>query len=153
MAGGRPTKLTAQVQESILVAIRGGNYLETAAAFAGIDADTLRRWVKRGARESKGRYREFYGSLKKALADGEAVHVARIGAASGEHWQASAWMLERKHPEKWGRKDKVQVTLTDGPAAQALVEILRRYIAAEKWDEFCDELESGDGLAGVREAV
>ena len=33
---GRPTKLTPDVQEKIVQAIRAGNYIETAAAYAGV---------------------------------------------------------------------------------------------------------------------
>lgn len=36
MAAGRPTKLTPEVQEKMLVAIRGGNYREVASQWAGI---------------------------------------------------------------------------------------------------------------------
>lgn len=48
--GGRPTKLTAAVQEIICGALRRGCYYETASALAGISVRTLRNWLRAGAR-------------------------------------------------------------------------------------------------------
>lgn len=107
---GRPIKLTPEVQEKILNAIRLGNYIETAAAHAGISKDTLYRWLKLGARYNKPPYREFSDAVQKALADAEARDVAIIYEAAKEQWQASAWRLERKFPARWGRRDRMPVS-------------------------------------------
>ncbi len=38
--------------------------------------------------------------------------MALIGKAAGEgNWQAAAWRLERRFPERWGRKDRVDATV------------------------------------------
>jgi transposase len=42
--------LTPEVAEAIVEAMRGGNYLETAAALAGISIATLRNWLRDGRR-------------------------------------------------------------------------------------------------------
>ena len=55
--GGRPTKLTPEVQERLTSAIRAGNFYEAACGYAGIDYRTFRRWMERGERESRGPYR------------------------------------------------------------------------------------------------
>lgn len=109
---GRPTKLTAEVQERIVHAVRAGNYMETAAAHAGVHKDTLYEWLKRGRAETQGAYRAFSDALEKALADAEMRDVATISAAGVENWQAAAWRLERKYPDRWGRKDRVAATVT-----------------------------------------
>jgi hypothetical protein len=56
--GGRPTKLTPSLQHRICDRLRKGNYIETAAADAGIHKDTLYAWLKRGARERELRAAE-----------------------------------------------------------------------------------------------
>ena len=114
----RPTKLNADTHKRIVSAIRAGNYIETAAAYAGIHKSTLYDWLKRGEREKQRvaknpRYRikkdeqqfvAFSDAVEKALAEAEVRDVAIIGKAAEEYWQAAAWRLERKFPHKWGRK-------------------------------------------------
>ncbi len=103
MPAGRPTKLNAEVAEKICRLIRAGNFAETAACAAGIDRDTLRRWLKRGATEKRGPYRDLALSLDEAASVAEGRAVALIAKAGETQWQAAAWFLERKHPERWGR--------------------------------------------------
>ena len=109
MAGGRPTKLTSELEARIVALIRVGNYIETAAATCGINKTTLYDWLKRGARANSGPYHEFSNAVEKALAEAEARDVARIDQAINENWQVAAWRLERKFPERWGRKDRQQI--------------------------------------------
>lgn len=44
----RPTALTSEVFDSIITALRAGNYLTVAAAHAGVGSDTVNAWVRRG---------------------------------------------------------------------------------------------------------
>ena len=116
----RPTKLTPKLQDEIIKVIRSGNYIETACAYVGINKSTFYDWLKRGAREKdrvaknpKAKVRkdeqpfvDFSNEVEKALAHAEIRDVAIIGKAAEENWQAAAWRLERKFPDRWGRKDK-----------------------------------------------
>lgn len=117
MAGGRPIKLTPDLQKQITDVIRAGNYIETAAAFAGLHKSTLYDWMKRGAKERQRvagtnkrmlkkelPFVEFSDAIEKALAESEVRDVMRVGEASKTDWKAAAWRLERKFPQKWGRK-------------------------------------------------
>lgn len=120
----RPTKLNFDTHNKIITAIRAGNYIETAAAYAGVNKSTLYEWLKRGEREKQrvaenSRYRiresekpyvEFSNAVEKALAEAEIRDVAIIAKAAKEQWQAAAWRLERKFPDRWGRKDKVDLS-------------------------------------------
>lgn len=122
---GRPTKINPTIQEQIVKAIRAGNYIETASAYAGINKSTLYDWLKRGEREKQRvaknpKYKirkdeapfvDFSNAVQKALADAEIRDVATIVKASTEHWQAAAWRLERKYPDRWGRK-KVDIDVS-----------------------------------------
>lgn len=117
---GRPTKLTQELQDKLVTVIKAGNYIETACAYVGIDKSTFYDWLKRGAREKQRLaqnprarirkkeepYVEFSNAVEKALAEAEVRDVAIIGKAATENWQAAAWRLERKFPERWGRKDR-----------------------------------------------
>lgn len=52
---------------------------------------------------------DFEQLIEYCAADCEHEHLNNIGAA-GElgQWQASAWILERKFPDKYGKKDTVR---------------------------------------------
>lgn len=155
MADGRPTKLTPEVQHRIVQAIQAGNYMETAAAYAGINKSTLYLWLKRGAREkerleknSRARMRkseapfvEFSNAIQKALAEAEMRDVMLIGKAAAEQWQAAAWRLERKFPQRWGRRVAIEDAKERDSARNALAELMQRL----------REEADGDGNAGSAE--
>lgn len=117
MAGGRPTKLTPELQEELVHVIRAGNYVETACAFVGITKETFYAWLRRAAKErerltknprarlrkSEVIYVEFSDAIKKAQGHSEIRDVMLIGKAAENQWQAAAWRLERKFPDRWGR--------------------------------------------------
>jgi len=105
--GGRPEKLNPTIQGIIISRLRAGNYLEIAAASAGIAKSTLHAWLRQGARSESGPYREFSDAVKRAQAEAEVDAVDLISKAANRNWQAAAWRLERKFPARWGRKDKV----------------------------------------------
>jgi len=100
----RPSKLTPELQAKIVNAIKAGNYMETAAAYAGISKDTLYVWLRDGARAKSGKKRAFSDSIKGALAESEIDDVARIRAAGEKSWQCIAWHLERRFNSRWGRR-------------------------------------------------
>lgn len=108
---GRPSKLTDDVQQVIVDAITRGNIYSASAERAGIDYATFKRWMEKGEREEPEftRYRAFRAAILVANAECQDVQLTRINhAASHGTWQAAAWILERRFPEEWGRKDKVQ---------------------------------------------
>ncbi len=87
---GRPVgtgiKLTPTVQEKITTAIRHGNYLETAAALAGIQKETFYDWLRKGARSTTDDiYKDFSDAVFVALAESEVQAVAVIDAAGMPH--------------------------------------------------------------------
>ncbi len=114
----RPSKLTTEVQERIVSALRAGNYQDTAASYAGISAKTFYEWMNRGKSDDPAEeiYSEFREAVLKAKADAEIRDVALIDRAANDgSWQAAAWKLERKYPQRWGR---VQRTEISGPEGQ-----------------------------------
>jgi transposase len=109
---GRKTKLTPETQERICRALRVGMYRKTAIAACGIGEKTFYTWLARGDAEKSGPYRDFIEAVQLAEAEGEVALVGIIRAASKLHWQAAAWILERKHHDRWGRKDALAMTGT-----------------------------------------
>lgn len=126
---GRPTKLTAEVQAEICESIRAGNYIEPSAIRAGVTKETLYNWLRRASAElekarsdkwyriptKERKYIGFFHAVKKAEAEAEAHDVAIIRAAADSgNWCASAWRLERKNYDRWGRKQAIEHSGPDG---------------------------------------
>lgn len=106
---GRPIKFTVAIQEAIITALRSGAYIETAAAYAGISKSTFYEWLRIGARGENKKLAQFSGAVKRALAESELRDLAVVNRAAATSWQAAAWKLERKFPDRWGRRDRVEI--------------------------------------------
>lgn len=107
--GGSPAKYTEEILNQIVEAIRHGNYYETAAAYAGIDSDTLRRWMKWGRQGRDQMLIDFLEKVKQAKAEAEVRDLRYIGLAAEKNWFAAAWRLERRYPNRWGRQ-RLEIT-------------------------------------------
>jgi Transposase len=135
----RPTKLTPEVAERIITAIRAGNYAERAARAAGISPATYYRWMKRGERESKGIHHDFCEAVRSAEAEAEVYAVAIIRKAMPDDWRSAAHYLERRYPARWRRHETREHTgegrittehLADPKLREELREIARRLTGA-----------------------
>ena len=113
---GRPTDLTPEAVAEVAYLLPRTLYLRTVADFLGVHRSSVYRWLERGRREEKrlrrptakpkpseAIYKQFCDAYKKGLAEGEIRAVAAIRQAAAESWQAAAWLLERRFPERWGR--------------------------------------------------
>jgi transposase len=134
---GRPTLATEEVCSRVIALIQAGNYIETAASSVGISKSTLFLWLKRGARERRRmertgtkankrelRFVEFSDAIERAQAESETTDVLLIGKAAMSVWQAAAWRLERKHPDRWGRHERHEVTGKDGGPIETQAKIV-----------------------------
>lgn len=127
-ATGRPTKCTPETQTVILNALERGNYAVTAARLAGIDEATYYNWVK-AAGEGREPYAAFLKSVKEAesKAEDDALKRVQLGATGtewnpGPHWTSAMTFLERRWPDRWGKRD---------PHRQELAELERKLKQAE----------------------
>jgi transposase len=100
---GPATTCTAEVRDLIVHAVQKGALFETAAAYAGIEKETFRAWLKKG-RAGKSPYDELVAGLDMAVCSFEVNALRLINAHACGDWHAAAWLLERKFPERWGRK-------------------------------------------------
>ena len=107
----RPLKLTPEIIGRIADAVRAGNTREAAAASVGIGETTLYRWLQRARRGAGGPFREFWEALDKADAEAEMAMVAVVTTAAKTNYKAAAWWLERRRPDTWGRKERVDLEL------------------------------------------
>ena len=128
----RPTKLTPQLQDTLCGLIAEGHTQAAACAACGIHEDTFRSWKVRGATAKRGAFFGFLEAVKRASAQWEQSHLDNIKAAatqpsiSTKHvvriapdgsettettttetapvWTASAWLLERRVPDRYSRR-------------------------------------------------
>jgi hypothetical protein len=122
--GGAPTKRTPAVAKALCESIEAGLTYRLACACAGIGQTTFHDW--------RAADPEFSKALKEAEGRGAQRCIAKILAAADESWQAAAWILERRHPQDFGRqivKHEGSLTVTS-----PLQEILARNAqAANEW--------------------
>jgi transposase len=124
----RPSKCTEAVAKKILAAIRAGNFREVAAEFAGIDPGTLMRWMKR-----KGEpYRSFRVALLEAERASEVLLVKRQMRFAEKDVKANQFLLERKFPERWGRRDRLDMTVKRADLTCLSDDELRAYLAIQE---------------------
>lgn len=123
---GRKTKYTPETVEKLVTAVKLGATYDLACGYAGIDEATFYRWMKDK--------REFCDTIKAAEGAGAVIWLGKIEkAASDGNWQAAAWKLERRHPEKYGRTvQNVDVT-TKGQALKAFIGF-----TPDEWQEQAD---------------
>ncbi len=120
---GRRTKLTPEVREKIVSAIRAGNYANVAAEYAGIGERTFYRWLQLGQEANRGIHRQFWQAVKKAEREAEVRAVAILQRHMEDNWQAAMTFLERKHPDRWGRKDRLRVDINPKEALEELLSL------------------------------
>ena len=102
---GRPSKLTDEVREKLLSAIRVGNFATIAARYAGISEATFYRWMERGKQARSGQYREFREAVLEAEVEGEVSLVTEIKRAATSNPSAARFILQQRHPSRWRRKE------------------------------------------------
>jgi transposase len=121
-AGGRPPKLSKEVESTIVNWVAAGNYFDTACSLAGVSKSSGYAWVKAGRAQKRGRYREFLDALNRARAEAETRLLAHIDNQAAGEWRAAAWRLEHMFPNRYRDKKRMEVTgkggtPLDGPRA------------------------------------
>lgn len=104
---GRPKgsglKITDEKKKEILAVLTMGGSRNIAADYVSVGRTTLLSLIDRDA--------QFSEQVKKAEAMGQIKHLQTIDKA--KVWQASAWMLERKWPQEFGRNQQQQESNTE----------------------------------------
>lgn len=123
-------KLNEELIDTITDHISKGNYIYVACEAAGIAHQTYDRWLRQGEEElnkadniedvAGNLYVQLVHRVKKAEAEAEARTVSLVYNAAPKNWLAGITWLERKYPERWGRRDAVDINFEKG------VELLER---------------------------
>lgn len=116
----RPTKLTTAKHRQFVKLLEAGNYRETVCRACDVGTSTFYRWLERGASESSGIYHDFRVAVGRAEAEAEveAVAVLRTAIVEGD-WRATLAYLERRHGERWGRRQTNEIVGPGGGPLQA----------------------------------
>lgn len=107
-------KFTPSVRNKILSALAGNHFMQTATALAGIESKRVYVWLRRGARDARAgidsEYATFAADVERAMATGEGKMLKKIvdSAERGDTGDAK-WILERRHSDRWAKRDKVEV--------------------------------------------
>jgi len=134
MPSGRRSKLTPLIQAEIIKRISVGNYADVAAVAAGVKRSTLYGWLARGRKQKRGLYREFVAARARGEAEAEvqAIAIVRQAMKGGQvverltrtkrdgsveiteklsraEWAAAKWYAERRHADRWGRKETEEI--------------------------------------------
>lgn len=103
---GRPNNLAEPDKiQTFLASIRDGNYRETACKASGLSKGSLYRLLEQADHGDEAA-QAFRHALEKAEGDAESETVRNVRQASKlpQFWAAGMTYLERKHPERWGKR-------------------------------------------------
>mgnify|MGYP000872490159 FL=1 len=99
-------KLTPELIEKLIPSIEAGNYIETVCQAHGISRNTYYLWLKKGeSAKAKTIYRYFYDMVKDAEARAEQKLIEEWRDKLKESPTNYKDFLERRYPERWGKKE------------------------------------------------
>lgn len=96
---GRKGLYTPKMVNAICSHLAAGLTVKDTLNSIGLNHDSYYQWLKK--------YPEFAEKVEKASLSLKKYHIENITRASTKSWQASAWWLERKHPEEFSLKYEV----------------------------------------------
>ncbi len=115
-----PLKLNQGMIDAICYVISRGNYTSVACKLCKIEESTFYDWINIAKKQmeqdtEEGLYITLYKSVKRAEAEAETllVNTVREAAVDGKNWLAGMTFLERRHPDRWGRRDRQTIDITE----------------------------------------
>lgn len=109
---GRASLLTPELQQRMVKVMREGHYAETVCDLVGLHYVTFNEWMRRGEEEQRQGYENGpYALFALAIKNASAVAFTESMRNVRSHkfnWQASAWFLERRAPEKYGQRQRFE---------------------------------------------
>ena len=99
----RPTKLTPERADDLVLLLAARVPVEVAARSVNVSRRTLERWLRQP--DLRARVEQARAAGPQATdALSEARAVVLILRAAQTDWRASAWWLERRWPERWAER-------------------------------------------------
>jgi hypothetical protein len=105
---GRPTKLTPELADDLVLLLAAEASSARAARAVGVSERSVTRWLRNGLQKNVERARAATPATTDALS--EARLVVLISRAALTDWKAAAWLLERRHPERWAERPLVSLS-------------------------------------------
>lgn len=102
---------SARTKATVIDLLSQGLPVTLATAAAGVGRSTFYKWLEDP---------KFAEQVEAAQARSAVPLLARITSASETQWQAAAWILERRWPGEFGRRDRLQTEQT-GPPLEVIV--------------------------------
>ena len=110
-------KLSKAVTDKIAQAIKEGDTIGDACYIAGIGRTAYYNWIRRAEEllddmpnegedeppDDPNLYLYFYFEVGKAHRTFKRELIKEIKESAKTHWQAAAWMLERRYPQDYAR--------------------------------------------------
>ena len=105
---GRKTKLEDDIQQRLIKAIQRGLSIADACEYSGISERTYYYWIKKDPLtienpEEQKKFLQFLQNIKKAQSECQMYCLDFI--MKDKSWQSKAWLLERRFPDRWAKKD------------------------------------------------
>jgi hypothetical protein len=132
-------KLTPDLQDRLIQALKAGNYIDPSCAYAGITRETFYQWLKAG-QNGNARFSDFSDAVTRAMAAAEIGSVAKIKLAGEGDWRAAAWLLERRHPDRWANTQRIELMVKK--QLEDALDLLQAKLPKESYEELIDALAS-----------
>jgi len=100
-----PVIVDPVVREAIVEKIRQGNYIRTAAAYAGISYNALMGALAKGRDGKDLLYYNFWNEVQQAEAEAEVNRLEQVSEHAKEDWRAGMEILARRWPERWAKRE------------------------------------------------
>jgi len=107
MPGRKPLLTEEHIKKAQELAAQGLSDRAISTAL-GISSDTFYHWLRKGEAGQKP-YADFAAAVKKGFQAFETTCVAGILEAAKKNWTAYAWLLERRFPETWGKRERIEL--------------------------------------------
>lgn len=139
-----PHKLTRAVCDKICEGVLKGNYVATVCQSVGIHRGTYYEWKKKGEQGIEP-YKQFYDRVTEAEAQAEMniLNVIYTNAVDQGNWVSSAWILERKYPDRFGKREQMALA-TDNNFELKISSAKSPYELGEKERKLLEEDEKDD---------
>ena len=107
---GRKSKLTEELTDVVCENIELGLSYNLTCQAAGISFQIFNDWMKAGAAGKEKRFCDFYDKVRASEATCAKKCLERIRAAAERGSLAGdLWLLERRYPADYGRKDHLNM--------------------------------------------
>lgn len=105
--------MTPENIKAIIAAVSQGLVPKRAAMAVGVNPVTMRNHLRRD--------RDFATAIKRAEAEAESGLWSRLMLHTEKQWTAIAWMLERRWPERYAKREHIEV----GDSAATFAKMIR----------------------------